>query len=34
MPWGLEMSVTDPFGNRLRFTEQRSSRQTVMEDEN
>jgi hypothetical protein len=26
MPWGLEMSVTDPFGNRIRFTEQRSSR--------
>jgi hypothetical protein len=25
MPWGLEMSVTDPFGNRIRFTEQRSS---------
>jgi hypothetical protein len=24
MPWGLEMSVTDPFGNRIRFTEQRS----------
>src|SRR6056297_968218 len=21
MPWGLEMSVTDPFGNRLRFLE-------------
>jgi len=21
--WGLEMSVTDPFGNRIRFTEQR-----------
>ncbi len=24
MPWGLQMSVTDPFGNRIRFTEQRS----------
>jgi hypothetical protein len=21
--WGLEMTVTDPFGNRLRFCEQR-----------
>ncbi|QDL94186.1 VOC family protein (plasmid) [Paroceanicella profunda] len=23
--WGLEMTVTDPFSNRLRFTEQRSA---------
>jgi hypothetical protein len=26
VPWGLEMSVTDPFGNRIRFTEQRASK--------
>ncbi len=24
VPWGLEMSITDPFCNRIRFTEQRS----------
>lgn len=24
MPWGLQITVTDPFGNRLRFCEQRS----------
>ena len=27
VPWGFEMSITDPFGNRLRFTQQRSSTQ-------
>lgn len=26
VPWGLEMAVTDPFANRLRFTEQRSGK--------
>ena len=26
MPWGLQMSVTDPFGNRIRFTQQQSSK--------
>ncbi|KUP92324.1 glyoxalase superfamily protein [Tritonibacter horizontis] len=25
MPWGLQITVTDPFGNRLRFCEQRSA---------
>ncbi|GAA4230143.1 hypothetical protein GGQ68_001711 [Sagittula marina] len=24
-PWGLEMSVTDPFGNRLRFLDQKET---------
>ncbi|TNJ43930.1 glyoxalase superfamily protein [Phaeobacter sp. B1627] len=24
MPWGLQITVTDPFGNRLRLCEQRS----------
>lgn len=24
MPWGLQITVIDPFGNRLRFCEQRS----------
>jgi len=25
MPWGLQITVTDPFGNRLRLCEQRST---------
>lgn len=25
LPWGIEMVVTDPFGNRLRFLEQSAS---------
>ena len=25
LPWGIEMIVTDPFGNRLRFLEQSES---------
>lgn len=25
LPWGLQMEVTDPFGNRIRFCEQRQS---------
>lgn len=24
LPWGLQMQVTDPFGNRLRFLDQRA----------
>ncbi len=25
LPWGLQMQVTDPFGNRLRFLEQNAA---------